>query len=224
MRTRLIALTAILGIAALIAAPVAGATPGTTTPSGGGGSGGGGGGGHGGGGGGHAGGGGFGGGHFVGGGGRGGGFGGSVARAAYMPHGGYVAHGSYMGQHGYIAHGDYRIVGSESAGLARDDAALRGGHGGQITLSLGPRTGSAAKALRVDRVGTVGRMHGPWKHPHHRGYYSKNTQEFGYDRGWFLDCNFLKAVPAEASGDNTPVHCLGPIKEAPIKVQLGPAG
>jgi hypothetical protein len=218
MRTRLIALTAILGIAALIAAPVAGATPGTTSGGGGGGGHGGGGGG---GGGGRSGGGGFGGGHFVGSGGRGGGFGG--ARAADMSHGGYVAHGSYMGQHGYIAHGDYRVVGSESAGLAHGDAALRGGHGGEITLALGPRTGSAAKALRLDRTSTMGRMHGPWKHhPHHRGYY-ENTQEYQYGHGWLLDCHFLRAVPAQASGDETPGGCLGPIKEAPVKMKLGPA-
>jgi hypothetical protein len=140
-----------------------------------------------------------------------------------MSHGGYVAHGSYMGQHGYIAHGDYRIVGSESAGMAHGDAALRGGHGGQITLALGPRTGSAAKALRLDRMSTVGRMHGPWKHRHHRGYYYENNEEYDYGRGWFLACPFLRAVPAQVSGVETPGGCLGPIKEAPVKMKLGPA-
>jgi hypothetical protein len=125
-----------------------------------------------------------------------------------------------MGQHGYIAHGDYRIVGS--AGLAHGDAALRGGRGGRIPLALGPQTGSAAKALRLDRTGTLGRMHGPWKHPHHRGYY-ENTQEYGSEHGWFLACDFLRAVPAQVSGEVTPVGCLGPIKEAPVKMKLGPA-
>jgi hypothetical protein len=73
-------------------------------------------------------------------------------------------------------------------------------------------------------MGTMGRMHGPWKHPHHRGYYSENTHQYAYEHGWFLACHFLMAVPAQASGDVTPINCLGPVKEAPVKTKLGPAG
>ena len=170
MRTRLIALTAILGIAALVVASVAGAAPGvpaapqadlqvvgvevaeaTAVVAAGGG--------------GHA--------------GvaawrrplRRGPFRGRVTGRRPCPRsrrlrvrGGYVAHGSYRGHSGYIAHGDYRVVGPDAAGLAHVDAALRGGHGGQIILALGPRTGSAAKALRVGRLDNTGRMRPPPGH------------------------------------------------------------
>jgi hypothetical protein len=236
MRTRLIALTALLGFAALIAAPIAGAAPGTTSSSGGSsGGGGGGGGGHGGGGGGgggHGGGGGggghfgsasFGGGHFGGGrfvasgGNRGGGVEGSGARAAYMTRGGYVAHGSYSGQRGDIAHGDYRIVGFETAGLTYAPAALRGGHAGQINLALGPRTGSAAKALRVAHVDNTGRLRPPPQHQpqsgrphHHHAYVLENTEQ--YQPGPFF-CGFVPAVPPTVSRDESTFGCPRSIKE-----------
>jgi hypothetical protein len=218
MRTHLIALTAILGMAALVVASVAGATPGVTGGSSGGSSGGGGGGGGhgGGGGGGHVGGGGSGGGHFVADGYRGGGSGGYGARAGYSVRGGYVAHGSYRGQSGYIAHGDYRVVGYDTAGLTHVDAALRGGHGGQIILALGPRTGSAAKALRVGRLDNTGRMRPPPghhppgpKHPHHR-YFHENTWEYGETP---LFCNFVLAIPASVSQIQSTLGCPGAIKE-----------
>lgn len=185
MRTRLIALAATLGIAALVAAPMAGAV----APPGGGGSGGsgggggshgggGGGGGHGGGygGGGHFGGGHYGGGHFGGEHFGGGHFGtGGYRGGTYGGQGGYVSHASFMAHGGFVSHGSsgYRIVGSESAGIARVDAAPHGGHGGRISLAFGPRIGSAATAARLDRAGHQERVsllgtrpgHHPWHHP-----------------------------------------------------------
>ena len=230
MRTRIIALTAILGIAALVAASVAGAAPGVTGSSsggssggggGGGGHGGGGGGGRGGGGGGHFGGGGTGGGHFGGGrfvgdGYRGGSSGGNAARADYRVRGGYVAHGSYVGQSGYIARGDYRIVGSDTGDLAHVDAALRGGHGGQIILALGPRTGSAAKALRFERMDNTARMHRPpGHHPPqpkrpHRAYFPENAEEY---EQLPVFCTFVLAIPARVPREESTFGCPGPIKE-----------
>lgn len=188
MRTHLIALAATLGVAALVAAPMAGATApsGGGSSAGGGGShggGGGGGGAHGGGGyggghfgGGHYGGGHYGGGHFGGGHYGGGHFGtGGYRGGAYGGRGGYAAHASFMTHGGFVSHGasGYRIVGSEFAGIAHVDAAPRGGHGGRISLALGPRMGSAATAARLDRVGRQERVsslgkrpgHHPWHHP-----------------------------------------------------------
>ncbi len=226
MRTRLIALTAILGMVALIAAPVASASPGTTSSSGGGGGGGHGGGGgggggrHGGAGGGHFASGGFGGGHLGGGrfiadGYRGGGSGGYIAHADYNVHGGYVAHGTYRGQSSYIARGDYRVVGTDAVGLAHVDAAFRGGRGGHITLVLGPQMGSAAKALRLDRMGSPGRDHpAPGhpprpKHPPH-GYLLESPQEY---EPMSLPCNFVLAIPASMPRMESTFACPWPTKE-----------
>lgn len=181
MRTHLIALAATLGIAGLVAAPMAAAAP----PSGGGSSGGGGvsagggggGGSQGGGGGGARGGGGYGGGHFGGGHYGGGHFGtGGYRGGGYGGRGGYAAHASFMAHGGFVSHGTsgYRIVGSESAGIAHVNASPRGGHAGRISLALGPRMGSAATAARLDRAGhqervsSVGKPHPghhPWHHP-----------------------------------------------------------
>lgn len=201
MRTRFIALTAILGIAALVAAPVVGAAPGVTGGSSGGssGGGGGGGGGHGGGGGG-------------GGGGRGGGGGGHFGGGHFVAdgnRGGYVAHGNYLGHSGYIARGDYRVVGSDAAGLAHVDAALRGGHGGHIVLALGPRTGSAAKALRLDRAPPGHHPAPKPKRPHH-SYYQENTEGYGQRP---LFCDFVPAVPASVSRVESAFDCPGALKE-----------
>lgn len=170
MRTRLIALAATLGMAALAVSLASATTPSGGSVSSGGGGGGSGGSGHsGGGGGGHSGGGsgggghsggggGYGGGHFGGGGYRGGGGfrggssmgggyrgGGSGSQASFMARGGYVSHGS----HGY------HVVGFESAGLAHASAIPRAGQASRITLALGPRMGSAATAARMDGVARV---------------------------------------------------------------------
>lgn len=229
MRTRFIALTAILGMAALVAASVAGAAPGVTGGSSGGSSSGGGGGGHGGGGGGGSGGrGGGGGGHFESGGvggshfgggrfvadaSRGGRSGGYTARADYSVHGGYVAHGSYMGQRGYIARGDYRIVGTDTAGLAHVDAAPRGGHSGQIMLALGPGTGSAAKALRVGHMDNTGHMRPPPRHPPppNRRYHGSYLEQDWQEPPRF--CDYVPAVPPSVPHLEATFGCPGAIKE-----------
>ena len=247
MRTRLIALTAVLGFAALIAAPFAGAGTTSSTSSGGGGGGGshaasgggGGGGGHAGGaggGGGHFASGGFGGGHF--GGGhfvasgsyRGGGYGGgSMARAGSMARGGYVAHGNYLGQHGDIAHGDYRIVGSEPAGVTRTDVAFRGGRSGEITLALGPRTGSAARAMRVGQMNSTDRMHHPG-HPghlgrphHHHHYGASNLLQTGYQPTENVPpsfCDFNVPVILRSPREVLRLGCPGVIR-MPVKTKVG---
>jgi hypothetical protein len=156
MRTRLIALAAILSIAALAATPLASAF-GTTTGGGSAGSsgssGGGGGGGHGGGGGGGGhggGGGGGGGGHFAGGGvgmrvgGFAGGFraggGGYVGGAGSAAHGSFASHGFYAPERGY------GMVGYQSGGLSHIATVARGGHAAGTLAALGPRFGSAARA------------------------------------------------------------------------------
>jgi hypothetical protein len=120
-----------------------------------------------------------------------------------------------MGQGGYIAHGDYRIVGSDTAGLAHVDSALRGGRGGQIILALGPRAGSAAKALRLDRTDNTGHVRPPPGHPpqpkrRHHGYFAENSQEYGQGP---LFCNFVPAIPASASRVESTFDCPGAIKE-----------
>jgi hypothetical protein len=138
-----------------------------------------------------------------------------------------------MGQRGYIAHGDYRIVGSEPAGLAHVDAAGPGGRAGQITLALGPRMGSAAKALRLDRMGGMARMHTASEHhpghqpghphhpkrPHHHGYFPEanyeSTQEVPPP---FCDFNVPKAVTSPR--DEMTVGCPGAIRE-PVKTRVG---
>lgn len=238
MLTRLIALTALLGCAVLIAPPLAGATPGTTSSSGGtsgggggGGHGGGGGGGHGGGGGGSPGGGHFasgghfGGGRFVGSAGyRGGGYGGSAARASYRVRGGYVAHGSYAGQRGDIAQGDYRIVGLESGGLVHTAAAVRGGHSGQIMV-LGPRTGSAAKALRLDGVARMGRrpppQHPPQpKRPHHNAAYDLATAHESTQEVPPPFCDFNVPTTENSPREVMDFGCPGAVR-APVKVKAG---
>lgn len=234
MRTRLIALAAVLGIAALITAPIAGA--GTTSSSGGsssGHAGGGGSGGHGGGGyagGGHGsagfGGGHFGGGHFVANGGSRSGFAGGANRGSYMTHGGYVAHGSYTGQRGYIAHGDYRLVGSQSAGLAHVGAA----RSGQIALALGPARGSAAKALRLDRMDNLsalhsGRPHQPGhshhpKRPHHHGYTPESDYEVTQEMPpTFCDFN-VPSGAVRSPRDLMAFGCPGAIR-VPVRTKVG---
>ena len=107
----------------------------------------------------------------------------ATALAPATASGGYVAHGNYLGHSGYIARGDYRVVGSDAAGLAHVDAALRGGHGGHIILALGPRTGSAAKALRLDRLATgrppAGASPAPAEAPAPLGTFRKTPEEYG---------------------------------------------
>ena len=237
MRTRLIALAALFGIATLIVAPLAGATPGSTVSSGGssGGGGGGGGahagGGGSGGGGGHGGGGGsfgtaghFGGGRFVSSGSyRGGGSGGSAARTAYTARGGYVAHGSYSGQRGDIAHGDYRIVGSQSSGLVRT-AAPAGGRSGQMVLAVGPRTGSAAKALRV--ASAMSRMLPSPRHPAHPKrppYTGDNYLPSRYENMQYsipLFCDFNVPVTGNSPRDVMNLGCPGATR-SPINKAVG---
>jgi hypothetical protein len=221
MRTRLIALAALLGIATLVVAPLAGASPGSTVSSGGSSGGGGGGGGAHGGGGGGGGGGGhggsfgaaghFGGGRFVSSGGyRGGVSGGSAARTAYAARGGYVAHGSYSGQRGDIAHGDYRIVGSQSGGLVRT-AALAGGRSGQMVLAVGPRTGSAAKALRV--ASAMSRMPAHPKRPPYTGEnYLPNYES--RQHSFPLFCDFNVPTRENSPHDVMDFGCPGAIKKA----------
>lgn len=240
MRTRLIALAALLGIATLITAPIAGA--GTTSSTSGGSSsggshgGGGGGGGHGGGGsagGGHGvggfGGGHFGGGHFVVNGSSRSGFAGATTSASYMTRGGYVAHGSYMGQRGYIAHGDYRVVGSQSAGLTRVGAALPGARAGQITLALGPARGSAARALRLDRMDGMTAMHSARAHepghshqpkrPHHHGYFPERNYETTQNVPPPF-CDFYVPKTVWSPRDEMAFGCPGAIR-TPIKARVG---
>lgn len=60
--------------------------------------------------------------------------------------GGYGAHASYSREG---ARGSYRVVGYESAGLGRGNAARPDGQAARNTLVVGPRTGSAAAARRV---------------------------------------------------------------------------
>lgn len=213
MRTRLFALAATLSIAALLAAPFAGAT----VPSGGGGSSSGGGhAGGGGSGGGHSGGGG--GGHFSGGGYRGGGSGG-FAFHANMAHGGYVAHGSYLGGGSHsFARGGYRIIGSESAGVAHVSAVPQSSHSARITLALGPPTGSAATAMRLDRAVHADRMHprpghppGP-RHPRYLARYASFSSYMAqYPRGgipFYCDNRMQQPPRSEPSSG-----CLTPVKE-----------
>jgi hypothetical protein len=98
-------------------------------------------------------------------------------------------------------------VGSDAAGLAHVDAALRGGHGGRIILALGPRTGSAAKALRLDHAPPG--HHPPPKRPHH-SYYRQYTEGYGQRP---LFCDFVRAVPAGVSRVESAFDCPGALKE-----------
>lgn len=230
MRTRLVALAATLSIAGLAAVSLAGAT----TPSGGGASAGGGGGGHAGGGGsggggsggGHVGGGHFGGGHF-GGGSRGGTYGGGgsvygggyAVHASYLAHGGYISHGSSLGYGAARARGGYGIVGAESAGIASVSSMPRGGHDARITLALGPRTGSAASAMRLGHMDRInprpGHPPGPNRPGHHpkqptsSSPYTEEAEREQY-RPYRLFCPdiFLPPPPYQP-----PAGCLGPVKE-----------
>lgn len=222
MRTHLFALAATLGIACLVAAPWAGAT----APSSGGGSASGsastgGGGGHAGGGssgGGHFGGGGSSGGHFSGGAYRGGGYGGSAFHASYLAHGGYVAHGSHLGGGSRpFARGGYRIIGSQSAGVAHVSAMPQSGHSARITLALGPRTGSAATAMPLDRVVHANHMHprpghppGPRHSRHHPKYAPTSSYPEPYSSGipFYCDNRMLQPPRSEPSSG-----CLTPAKE-----------
>lgn len=222
MRTRLFALAVTLSIAGLIAAPLAGAA---VPPSGGfsGGFSGGGGGGHAGGssggsGGGHSGGGGYSGGHF-----SGGHFGGSSGygafHASYMERGGYVAHGSEMaGGSSPPARGGYRIIGSQSAGVAHVSAMPQGGHSARITLALGPRTGSAAKAMRLDRTVHTDRMQprpghppGP-RHPRDHTKHAPPTASHlpDYPQGTPFFCETRMVQPPRSEPST---GCLTPMKE-----------
>jgi hypothetical protein len=122
-----------------------------------------------------------------------------------------------MGRSGYIAHGDYRIVGSDTVGLAHVDAAMRGGRSGQIILALGPRTGSAAKALRLGRMDNTNRMRPPpghhpsWsKHHHHHVYFHESRGLYGQMP---LFCDYVLAVPESVSRVESTFGCPGAIKE-----------
>jgi hypothetical protein len=81
---------------------------------------------------------------------------GGLGSTGYAAHGDYVAHG---------ARGGYGIVGYRSAGLGHDEAAPQSGHAARNTLTIGPPTGSAAKAMRMTDSQTA--AHTPPKHPHH---------------------------------------------------------
>lgn len=217
MRTRFFALAATLSIAGLIAAPLAGAA---VPPSGGGFSGGGasssgGGGGHAGGssggsGGGHSGGGGYSGGHFSGSSGYG------AFHASYMAHGGYVARGSSMaGGSSPPARGGYRIIGSQSAGVVHVSAMPRGGQSARITLALGPRTGSAANAMRLDRTVHTDRMQprpghppGP-RHPRsHAKYAPAIASNMSQEIPFYCETRMVQPPRSEPSAG-----CLTPAKE-----------
>lgn len=149
---------------------------------------------------------------------------GSMARG-----GGYVAHGSYMGQHGYIAPGDYRIVGSQSAGVTRSDVAFRGAQSGEITLALGPRTGSAARAMRIGEMNSMDHMHPPG-HPghlgraHHHHYHGpKNLQDTVYDGTQNVPpsfCDFNVPVVVRSPRELLRLGCPGVIR-VPIKTKVG---
>ena len=215
MRTRLFALAATLSIAGLIAAPWAGAVPPSGGSSGGGGYSGGGhsaGGSSGGSGGAHSGGGGYSGGHS-----SGGGYGGAPFRAGYMAHGGYVAHGSYLGGGGLpFAHGGYRIIGSQSAGVAHVGATSQSGHGARMTLAIGPRTGSAATAIRLNHTVHTDRMNprpghppGP-RHPRPHAKYASNLYPPENQHGILFPCNFRTVQPPRGEPS---VGCLTPAKE-----------
>lgn len=168
MRTYLIFLAAALSLVGFIAASAA-------SPGGGGGGGGGSSGGGSGGGGGHAGGGG--GGH-AGGGHGGSSFGGGGRLGGGSGSGSYAAHG------GYAEHGGYSIVGYNSAGLGHANSAPGNGHSARSTLAVGPRTGSAAKAMRVTHTGPYEPPRpGPRKPPKPLRYF--RAQETSEIPGWF---------------------------------------
>ncbi len=232
MGNPLLALAATLGIVGLAGAPMVGATVAAVNgpASGGGGMhGGGGGGAHSGGGylGGHSAGGYSGGGHFAGGhfsagtrfnaGTR---LGGGYRGGAYGGHPGYAASSRFLAHGGYVSHGrsGYRVVGYDSAGLARADTAPRAGHGARIALALGPRWGSAASAARVDGVlradHTRPRPGHPWCPP---GHHPKHAHvRIAYPTSAYLpeshppmfcaDITFLPPGQRPHSG------CLTPIK------------
>lgn len=77
-----------------------------------------------------------------------------------MAHGGYVSHGSR----------GYHFVGSQSAGLRSLGTVSQMGHASRISLALGPRTGSAATAVRVDHQSRVAHMGTHPGHPGRPGY------------------------------------------------------
>ena len=236
MRTRLIALAATLSIAGLAAASVAGAAAppggggGGVSSGGGGGSHGGGGGFHGGGGGFHGGGGGFhggGGGHFAGGSFRGGG---SYRGGSYGGGAGYAAHSNFMAHGGYVAHGSsgYHLVGYQSAPLSHVGAISQGAHAARINLALGPRTGSAATAARVDHLSRVDHMvhRGHPSRPGHPRMYPKHAGPFhtvGYHQyahiqpAPMLFCEFGSYPPEEVDGRQQAFSypCLRPMKAKP---------
>ena len=119
---------------------------------------------------------------------------GGLGSTGYAAHGGYVAHG---------ARGGYGIVGYKSAGLGHDEAAPQSGHAARNTLTIGPRTGSAAKAMRVTDSQTA--AHTPPKHPHHPHRY------FPSDEMSAMPSSFC--IPAgSAQYSNTAFTCPQPIK------------
>jgi hypothetical protein len=98
-----------------------------------------------------------------------------------MAHGGYIAHGSYLGAGGRPARGGYRIVGSESAGIDNISSVPRGGHDARITLALGPRTGSAATAMRLDHMNRIHPRPGHPPGPNHPNHHPKHvTLSYSY--------------------------------------------
>ncbi len=203
MRTQLVTFAAalLIALAAVTSAGTA-AAAGASGSSGGGG--GGGGGGHGGGGGGGGSGGGHGGGGGGGrGGGRGGGFGG---RGAYGSSVGYAVNGP---------HGGYGIVGYQSAGLA----SVPGEPGARGTLTLGPRVGSAASALRVtSRVAPAEQLSPrpglPPRPTHVRTISTKSNclgAACGFSRKAFCD----PWVYQSGENNSWPVFCGFPTKRGP---------
>lgn len=154
MRTRLIGLAVSLSILGLAAASLAGAAPpggGSSTGAVGGGHGGGG--------------------SSSGSGSRGGGFSGGGHFVG--GHGGGGGGVFYSARSGAVAHGDYsfRLVGYQSAGMARGGAVSHatGGTGGtRLELAFGPRMGSAATAARVSPVSRIDRINPPHQGPHPR--------------------------------------------------------
>jgi hypothetical protein len=70
----------------------------------------------------------------------------------------------------HAARSGYSVVGSKSLGLGHGEAALHSGHGARDILVIGPRTGSAAEAVRVADSQTA--AYTPPKHPHPSHRYS----------------------------------------------------
>lgn len=128
---------------------------------------------------------------------------------------------------GYISHGNhgYRIIGSESSGLAhvgagaRAGAVSRVGYTPRITLALGPRMGSAATAMRVDRLTRANHNH---PHPIHSPHRPKHPQHPVQNQGYeYENYTQMSAWPPmfcdspPGTGKQYRYDCLSPVKAKP---------